>query len=70
MNFSFVTRMSIPIPWVEDLDIKIIDLRYPELAFSADGSKFAIVLNGNRVSIWDIRSKVPLKTFIEVPKSD
>jgi WD40 repeat protein len=70
MKFSFVTHMSIPISWVEDLDIKIINLRYPELAFSTDGSKFAIVINGNRVSVWDIQSKVPLKTFMEFPKPD
>ncbi|KIJ93240.1 hypothetical protein K443DRAFT_63351, partial [Laccaria amethystina LaAM-08-1] len=46
----------------------IIDLEEPELAFSADGSKFA--MNNGRVSVWDIRSKVPLKTFTGVPKSN
>ena len=56
-NFSFVTRMSIPTP------------RAPELAFSTDGSKFAIAMSSGRVSVWDIQSKVPLKTFIGVPRS-
>ena len=42
----------------------------PELAFSADGSKFAtnISQGGPGVSVWDIQSKTPLKTFVEVPK--
>ena len=66
MNFSFVTRMSVPIPespgvWV---------WRGPFFAFSADGSKFAMAMARSRVSVWEIRSKVPLKTFMEVPKSD
>ena len=41
-----------------------------ELAFSADGSKFAMAISeGNPgVSVWDIQSKTPLKTFVEVPK--
>ena len=66
-NFSFVTRMSIPIPWVpEDVEF---DLQVPLLVFSADGSKLAIATNVGRVSVWDIRSKVPLWTFI-LPQSD
>ena len=64
MDFSFVTRMSIPIPRAPNL------LQAPLLAFSADGSKFAMVMGHGRVSVWDIRSKVPLKTFMEIPKSD
>ena len=42
----------------------------PELAFSADGSKFAMAMSqgGPGVSVWDIQSKTPLKTFVEVPK--
>ena len=42
----------------------------PKLAFSADGSKFAMAMSqgGPGVSVWDIRSKTPLKTFVEVPK--
>jgi len=68
MNFSFVTRMSIPIPRVPKA--LPIALQEPELAFSADGSKFAMAMASNRLSVWDIRSIVPLKTFMEVPKSD
>jgi len=58
VNFSFVTCISIPIP---KPPIKV--LHYPKVAFSADGSKFAMSINYGRVSVWDIRSKVPLKTF-------
>ena len=57
--------MSIPITVPEDW---AIDVQDPTLVFSADGSKFAIVTHPGRVSIWDIRSKVPLKTFITVPE--
>ena len=67
MNFSFVTRMSIPIPRVPGTSPT---LQAPELAFSANGSKFAMAMGCSRVSVWDIRSKVPLKTFMEAPKSD
>ena len=59
-NFSFVTRLSIPIPWA---DVNFL-LAGPIVVFSADGSKFAIAVDGGKVSVWDIRSKVPLKTFI------
>jgi len=38
------------------------------LAFSADGSKFAMAISHGRVPVWDIRSKVPLKTFMEIPE--
>ena len=34
-------------------------------AFSADGSKFAMAMSPGGVSVWDIRSKVPLKAFIK-----
>ena len=42
----------------------------PELAFSADGSKFALAMSqdGPEVSVWNIQSKTPLKTFMEVPR--
>ena len=63
INFSFVTRMSIPLPLRSPLD-----RQNPALAFSSDGSKFAMAMGCGRVSIWDIRSNVPLKTFVEVPK--
>ena len=40
--------------------------RAPQFAFSADGSKFAMMaFSGMFVS--DIRSKVPLQTFTELP---
>ena len=48
-NFSFVTRMSIPIPWV--LEDKSFRLQEPILVFSADGSKFAFAMNVGRVSV-------------------
>jgi hypothetical protein len=67
-NFSFVTRMSIPIPRVTETSF--IRLQRPELAFSANGSKFVMAMALGRVSVWDVRSKVPLKTFMEAPKSD
>jgi len=63
INFSFITRFSIPVP--EDLPI---GLHAPALAFSADGSKFAMASH-SRMSVWDIRSKVPLKTFMDLPNS-
>ena len=61
-NFSLVTSLSMPAP-------EEISDDEPELAFSADGSKFAIATtySGNGVSVWDIRSKVPLQTFMERP---
>jgi len=68
MNFSFVTRMSIPVSRVPNT--VPIALQAPVFAFSADGSKFAMGMARGRVSVWDIRSKVPLKTFMEVPKSE
>jgi len=60
--------MSIPIPKVPKASR--FGLQAPLLAFSVDGSKFAMAMSLGRVSVWDIRSKVPLKTFMEVPKSE
>ena len=42
----------------------------PDLAFSADGSKFAMAMSLGEpgVSVWNIQSKNPLKTFVEVPE--
>ena len=65
-NFSFVTRMSIPIPSIPR--VPLLGLQTPIFAFSADGSKFAMAMTHGRVFIWDIQSKVPFKTFMEVPK--
>ena len=64
-SFSFATRISIPTPRVPGT----ASLQ-AELAFSADGSKFAMAMGRGRVSVWDIRCKVPLNTFMEVPKPD
>ena len=61
-NFSFVTRISIPFLSVTSL------IEPPELAFSADGSKFAMGMDCSGVSAWSIQSKVPLQTFMEVFK--
>ena len=67
MNFSFVTRMSIPISDVQQ--VSPFDPHEPMIAFSADGSKFAVAMSLSRVSVWDIQRKVPLKTFtMGVPK--
>ena len=66
-NFSFVTRMSFPIAGFPDASIIF---QVPKLAFSADGSKFAMSMSCGTVSVWDIRSKVPLKSFMEGPKCD
>ncbi|KIJ97192.1 hypothetical protein K443DRAFT_681748 [Laccaria amethystina LaAM-08-1] len=61
MNFSFVTRMSIPL--LKDRKGSFVDLDV------ANGSKFAMATSDGRVSVWDIRSTVPLKTFMKFPKS-
>ena len=65
-TFSFVTCISFPAPTPRERNL----LFDPELAFSADGSKFAMAMSqrGPGVSVWDIQSKTPLKTFVEVPK--
>ena len=57
--FSILTRFPIP------THAEIPPIYPPTLAFSADGFKFAMAM-GCRVSVCDIRSKVPLKTFMEV----
>ena len=65
-TFSFITCMSFAAPTAQEQYLFFA----PELAFSADGSKFAMAMSeGNPgVSVWDIQSKTPLKTFVEVPK--
>ena len=60
--------MSFPTPTDPE-----IYLGFPlELAFSADGSKFAMAMSQGSpgVAVWNIQSKTPLKTFVEVPKYD
>ena len=59
-NFSPITRLSIPMPEPALFNV-------PELAFSADGSKFAMAMACGGVSVWDIQSKCPLRTFMELP---
>lgn len=66
VDFSFITRISLPIARVP----KVLFQESPLLAFFADVSKFAIAIGRRRVSVWDVRNKVPLKIFMEVPKSD
>ena len=63
-TFSFVTCISFPAPTPRERNL----LFDPELAFSADGSKFAMAMShgGPGVSVWNIKN--PLKTFAEVPK--
>ena len=65
-TFSFVTCVSFAAPPAQE-EFRLVA---PELAFSADGSKFAKTMSqgGQGVSVWDIQSKTPLKTFMEVPK--
>ena len=58
-NFSFVTHISIP-HLMEEIHIRIDS---PSLAFSANGSKFAMGTARSGVSVWDIRNKVPLRRF-------
>jgi hypothetical protein len=60
-NFSFVTRTSIPCR---------MGLKEPELAFSGNGSKFAMGMSSGRVYAGDIQRKFPFKTFMELPKSN
>ena len=67
-TFSFVTCISFSPPPAQERYL----LFEPDLAFSADGSKFAMAMSqGDQgVSVWDIQSKTPIKTFVEVPKYD
>ena len=65
-TFFFVTCISFPAPMAQAGYLTY----QPELAFSTDGSKFAMAMSqgGPGVSVWDIQSKTPIKTFAEVPK--
>jgi len=67
MDFSFVTHVSIPDPNGTNRELaKLFGAAL--LAFSADGTKFAAGTAGGVVSIWDVRSKIPLKVFkVDVP---
>ena len=61
-TFSFDICLSIPVATRFLYDP-------PEIAFSANGSKFAVVMDrsGMSVCVWDIRSQVPLRTFMKAP---
>ena len=65
-TFSFVTCMSFPAPTARERNIFFT----LGIALSADGSKFAMAKGRGSVgvSVWDIQSKTPLKTFAEVHK--
>ena len=66
MDFSFVTHVSIPNPNGTNRDRKKLA---PSLAFSADGTKFAAGTDDGVVSVWDVRSKIPLKVFeVDLPR--
>ena len=65
MDFSFVTRMPIPLnPNKSNRREAIESLGGPLHAFSADGYKFAIATADGVVSVWDLRSKAPLNLFM------
>ena len=67
MDFSFITQVSIPNPKRTDRKEEGL-LRAPLVVFSADGTKFAAGTTDGVVSVWDIRSKTPLKVFeVNVP---
>ena len=62
-KFSFVTQMSI-----RPLSGPANDFNPTEFAFSADGSKFALGMGCGGVYVWNIQSKVPLRTITEAPR--
>ena len=51
-GFDFITQLPIPSPHI----------RAPRLppAFSADGSKFAVIARDGAAFVWDVRNKIPL----------
>ena len=53
-GFDLVTQLPIPFTTPE-FRISIVPP-----AFSADGSKFAVVAHDGTVSVWDVRTKIPL----------
>lgn len=68
MDFSFVTRVSIPNPKGTNRK-EGRPFGPPSLVFSADGTKFAAGTTDGIVSVWEVRSKIPLKIFeVDVPK--
>jgi len=69
MDFSFITH--VPIPNRNGTNRKEERLLgAPLIAFSADGTKFAAGTADGVVSVWDVRSKIPLKVFeLDVPRN-
>ena len=70
ISIPHVTRMSIPHVTCMSIPYYGATLRSvnpPELAFSANGSKFAMEMPRGGVSVWNIQSKAPLQTFTETP---
>ena len=61
MDFSFVTRISIPNPKGTNRKERLFNP--PTLVFSAEGTKFAAGTADGVVSVWEVRSKIPLKIF-------
>ena len=65
MDFSFVTDVTIP----NRNGTNPERLGAVSLKFSADGTKFAAGTDDGVVSVWDVRSKVPLKVFkVDMPR--
>lgn len=64
LDVSSVAQVSLPNPDSTSEHNEDIHVKKLLLAFSADGSKFATATADGRVSIWDVRSKVPLKVFL------
>lgn len=64
MDVSSVIKVSLPNPNSATKHNEDIHVKKLLLAFSADGSKFATATADGRVSIWDVRSKAPLKVFL------
>jgi WD40 repeat protein len=59
MNFFFVTNVSVPKPANVDRP-PLMGPIVVFLEFSADGSKFATATSDGMLSVWDVRSQIPL----------
>ncbi|EDR04753.1 uncharacterized protein LACBIDRAFT_330365 [Laccaria bicolor S238N-H82] len=67
LDFSLISQVSIPNP--NGADRKGGRARAPLLAFSADVTKFAVGTDDGVLSVWDVRSKTPLRVFeVDVPR--
>ena len=58
-NFSPVSCLSMPVPGTPLY-------APPEVAFSTDGSKFAVAVAFGGMSVWDIRNKFPFQILMEL----